>query len=237
MSNRPSLPRRALAEVLGTGFLLLAIVGSGIAADRLTDDLALTLLINAIVTGAALTAMITAVGPVSGAHLNPAVTVAIAMERGLPWREVPLYVGAQVAGAAIGVVAANLMFDLPAVALAQTGRAGAGLWLGEFIATFGLLTVIWGTVRSHPGATVAVAVGLYVTAAIWFTSSAGFANPAVTVGRIFTDSYTGIAPLGALPFVAIQFSGAAAATLLFRWLLPNPLNVATKTVVPHEVRR
>lgn len=237
METMASLPRRVTGEAVGAAFLLLAIVGSGIAADRLTDDAALTLLINAIVTGAALTAVITAVGPISGAHLNPAVTLAIAMERGLPWRDVPFYVGAQVAGAIIGVVGANLMFDLPAVDVAQTGRAGVGLWLGELIATFGLLTVIWGTVRSHPGATVAAAVGLYVTAAIWFTSSAGFANPAVTVGRIFTDSYTGIAPLDALPFVAVQFAGAAAATLLFRWLLPKLPDVATEAVVPHEVRR
>lgn len=237
MGTTSSRSRRAVAEAVGTCFLLLAIVGSGIAADRLTDDAALTLLINALVTGAALAAVITAVGPISGAHLNPAVTLAVAMQRGLAWRDVPIYVAAQLAGALIGVVGANLMFDLPAIDVAQTQRTGLALWLSELVATFGLLTVIWGTVRLHAGATVAAAVGAYVAAAIWFASSTAFANPAVTVGRILTDTYTGIAPMDALPFVAAQLSGAVVATILFRWLLPALPAVADDAVIPHDVRR
>ncbi|CAN5604083.1 MIP/aquaporin family protein [soil metagenome] len=237
MGTTSSRSRRAAAEVVGTCFLLLAIVGSGIAADRLTDDAALTLLINALVTGAALAAVITAVGPISGAHLNPAVTLAVAMQRGLAWRDVPIYVAAQLAGALIGVVGANLMFDLPAIDVAQTQRTGLALWLSELVATFGLLTVIWGTVRLHAGATVAAAVGAYVAAAIWFTSSTAFANPAVTVGRVLTDTYTGIAPMDALPFVAAQLAGAVVATILFRWLLPALPALADDAVIPRDVRR
>lgn len=232
----PSLARRAVAEALGTFLLLLAIVGSGVAADRLTDDAALTLLIHAVVVGLALAAGITAVGPISGAHLNPAVTVAVALERGVVWREVPLYVGAQLVGGLTGVVVANIMFELPAVEIASTTRTGAALWLSEAIATFGLLAVIWGAVRLHAGATVAAAVGAYITAAIWFTSSTAFANPAVTVARIFTDTYTGIAPGDAAPFVLVQLAGAIAATLLFRWLVPALPQLADQAVVPHDRR-
>ena len=228
--------RRAGAEALGTFFLLLAIVGSGIAADRLTESAALTLLIHAVVVGLALAAAIVAVGPISGAHLNPAVTVSVALERGLAWSVVPLYLGAQLAGALAGVIAANVMFELPPISIAATARAGPALWLSEFVATFGLLTVIWGAVRLHAGATVAAAVGSYIAAAIWFTSSMAFANPAVTLGRIFTDTYTGIAPLDTVPFIAAQLIGAAAATLLFRWLVPALPQLADEAVVPHDRR-
>ena len=236
-SEQPPLPPRVVAEALGAGLLLLAIVGSGIAADRLTDDGALTLLIHAVVIGLALAAAITAVGPISGAHLNPAVTLSVAMERGLPWADVPIYIGAQLVGALVGVVAANVMFDLPAISVAETARSGVGLWLSEFVATFGLLAVIWGAVRLHAGATVAAAVAAYVTAAIWFTSSAAFANPAVTVGRIFSNTYTGIAPLDAVPFLFAQLAGAVAATLIFRWLAPALPRLAGEAVVPHDRRR
>ena len=231
-----TLARRVVAEALGTSVLLVAIVGSGIAADRLTDDAGLTLLIHGGVVGLAIAAAITAVGPISGAHLNPAVTVSVAMERGLPWAEVPAFIGAQFAGALVGVVAANVMYELPPIDVAGINRSGPALWLSEFIATFGLLAVIWGAVRLHPGATVAAAVGAYISAAIWFTSSTAFANPAVTVGRIFSDTFTGIAPADAAPFVLVQLAGAIAATLLFRWLVPALPQLADEAVVPHDRR-
>ena len=232
--KRSSLARRAVAEGLGAGILLLAIVGSGTAADRLTDDAALTLSIHAVVVGLALAAAITAVGPVSGAHLNPAVTMSVAMERGLPWADVPAYISAQLLGAFLGVVGANVMFDLPPIGIGDNVRTGPSVWFSELVATFGLLAVIWGSVRIHAGGTVAAAVGAYVTAAIWFTSSTAFANPAVTVGRIFSDSYTGIAPFDAAPFIVVQVAGALAATLLFRWLVPSLPRLADEAVVPRE---
>ena len=216
--------------------LLVAIVGSGIAADRLTDDAALTLLVHAAVVGLGLASAITAVGPISGAHLNPAVTLSVAMEHGMPWREVPIYVGAQLLGAFVGVIGGNLMFGLPAISIAETTRSGVGMWLSEFAATLGLLTVIWGAVRLHAGGGLAIAVGAYVTAAIWFTSSTAFANPAVTAGRIFSDTYTGIAPDDVVPFIAAQLAGAVAATLLLRWLIPALPRIADEAVVHHDRR-
>ena len=227
-----TIARRASAEGLGTGLLLFAIVGSGISADRLSTDPALTLLVNAIVTGLALAAAIVAVGPISGAHLNPAVTVCVAIERGLRWADVPVYVAAQLIGAATGVIGANLVFELPMVQISGTERIGPALWLSELVATFGLLAVIWGAVRLHAGATVAAAVGAYVTAAIWFTSSTAFANPAVTVARTLTDTFTGIAPLHAIPFVIAQLVGAVGATFLFRWLVPALPRLADDAVLP-----
>lgn len=229
-----ALQRRLAAEAVGTALLLIAIVGSGIAVSRLTDDVALALLVNAVATGLALAAIIAAIGPISGAHLNPAVSFSVALERGLAWRDVPWYVGAQVVGAAIGVVIANVMFALPAVELAGTQRSGTGLLVGEVVATFGLVAVIWGAVRLHAGATVAVAVGAYITAAIWFTSSTSFANPAVTVGRMLTDTFTGIAPADALPFILAQLVGAVLATRLFRWLIPSLPATADEVVVTRD---
>ena len=148
-----------------------------------------------------------------------------------------MYIGAQLVGALIGVVSANLIFELPAITIAETTRAGAALWLSEFVATFGLLTVIWGAVRLRAGAHVAVAVGAYVTAAIWFASSTAFANPAVTIGRTLSDTFTGIAPVDAVPFVLAQLAGAGAATLLFRWLVPALPRVADKAVISHDKKR
>lgn len=229
-----SIARRAAAEALGAGMLLFAIVGSGTAADRLSTDPALTLTVNAIATGLALAAAIVAVGPISGAHLNPAVTISVAMERGLPWADVPVYIGAQLVGAAAGVIGANLVFELPMVAISETARIGPALWLSEFVATFGLLAVIWGSVRLHAGATVAAAVGAYVSAAIWFTSSTAFANPAVTVARVLTDTFTGIAPPDTVAFVLAQLAGAVGATLMFRWLVPALPRFADEAVVPHD---
>lgn len=232
--DRASIARRAVAEALGAGILLFAIVGSGIAADRLSGDPALTLTVNAIVTGLALAAVIVAVGPISGAHLNPAVTISVALEHGLRWADVPVYVAAQVIGAVVGVIGANVAFELPAIAIGATARSGPALWLSELAATFGLLVVIWGSARLHAGATVAAAVGAYVTAAIWFTSSTAFANPAVTVARTLTDTFTGIAPADTIAFVLAQLAGAVAATLLFRWLVPGLPRLADDAVVPHD---
>lgn len=187
-----------------------------------------------MVVGLALAAAITAVGPISGAHLNPAVTLSVAVERGIAWADVPVYVAAQLVGSLAGVTGANLVFELPVISIAETSRTGPAMWLSEVIATCGLVAVIWGAVRVHAGVTVAAALGAYVTAAIWFTSSAAFANPAVTVGRIFSNTYTGIAPLDAAPFIVAQVTGAIAATLLFRSLVPALPDLADEAVVPHD---
>lgn len=214
------LPRRLTAEAVGTAFLLAAVVGSGIMGERLAGgNDAVALLANTVSTGAALTVLILTFGPISGAHFNPAVTAAEASRGGLPWREVPGYVVVQVAGAVAGVMAANLMFDEPAVFFSQKHRTGAGQWLGELVATFGLLSVIQGCAR-YRGAAVPFAVGGYITAAYWFTSSTSFANPAVTVARTLSDTFAGIHPVHAPAFIVVQFVGAGAATLLFRWLAP-----------------
>lgn len=219
-TNPQDLPRRLTAEAVGTAFLLAAVVGSGIMGERLAGgDAAVALLANTVSTGAALTVLILAFGPISGAHFNPAVTAAEAARGGLPWREVPGYVGAQVAGAVAGVVAANLMFDEPAVFFSQNRRTGAGQWLGELVATFGLLSVIHGCSRYRKSA-IPFAVGGYITAACWFTSSSSFANPAVTAARTLSDTFTGIHPMHAPAFIVVQLVGAGAATLLFRWLAP-----------------
>ncbi len=215
--------RRLTAETIGTAFLLAAVVGSGIMGDRLAGgNVAIALLANTLSTGAALTVLILTFGPISGAHFNPAVTLADASQGGLRWREVPGYLGAQVIGAIAGVVIANLMFDEPPVFLSQKGRSGAGQLLGEFVATFGLLSVIWGCVRLR-SSVVPFAVGGYITAAYWFTSSTSFANPAVTIARTLSDTFAGIHPGDAPAFIVMQLLGAGAATLLFRWLVPASL--------------
>lgn len=180
-------------------------------------NLAIALLANTLATGAALACLIAALGPVSGAHFNPAVSLADAMRGGLPWREVPAYWSAQVVGALAGVAVANAMFGLPAFFISHHARGGPGQWLGEFVATFGLLLVIWGCVRSR-SELVAIAVGAYIVAAYWFTSSTSFANPAVTIARGLSDTFAGIRPQDAPAFVVVQLLGAVSATVTFGWL-------------------
>ncbi len=216
------MARRAVAEALGTALLLAAVVGSGIMGERLAGgNIAIALLANTIATGAALVALILALGPVSGAHLNPAVTLADAFQGGLAWRNVPVYLAAQIVGAFSGVAAAHLMFEQPVFSASRHIRAGNAQLFSEFIATFGLLSVIWGCARRRPSM-VAVAVGAYITAAYWFTASTSFANPAVTLARAASDTFAGIRPADAPGFIVAQLTGAAAATLLFRWLVPHP---------------
>jgi glycerol uptake facilitator-like aquaporin len=213
--------RRAVAEALGTAFLLAAVVGSGIMGQRLASgNIAIALLANTIATGAALVALILTFGPISGAHFNPAVTLADAFQGGLAWRDAPVYIGAQIMGAFSGVAAAHLMFGQPLFSASRHVRAGGAQILAEFIATFGLLSVIWGCVRSRSSA-VPFAVGAYITAGYWFTSSTSFANPAVTLARAASDTFAGVRPADAPGFIAAQFAGALAATLLFRWLAPK----------------
>jgi glycerol uptake facilitator-like aquaporin len=217
---KTSLLRRAVAEFAGTMLLLSAVVGSGIMAERLAaGNVAIALLANSIATGAALVAILYAFGPISGAHLNPAVTMCAAMQDGFAWREMPMYIVAQLAGAAVGVVTANRMFGLATFSISTKARSGPGQLLSEFVATFGLLAVIWGCVRARPSA-IPIAVGAYITGAYWFTASTSFANPAVTLARMFTNTFAGIRPADAVPFIAAQMAGALTATLLFRWLTP-----------------
>ena len=226
--------RRVVAEALGTAFLLAAIIGSGIMGERLAaGNVAIALLANTIATGAALVALILTFGPISGAHLNPAVTLADAFQGGLAWRDVPAYIAAQTIGAFAGVAAAHLMFGQPLFSASRHVRAGSPQLLSEFIATFGLLSVIWGCSRSRSSA-VPFAVGAYITAAYWFTSSTSFANPAVTLARAASDTFSGIRPADAPGFILAQLAGAATATLLFRWLVPSLPKDAFNVVVPHS---
>ena len=228
-----SLGRRLVSELLGTGLLLCAVVGSGIMGEQLADgNVAIALLANTIATGAALVVLILTFGPISGAHFNPAVTLADATQGGIGWRDVPAYIVAQVAGAFAGVFAAHLMFALHLLQVSQHVRAGSAQWVSEFIATFGLLAVIWGCSRRR-AESVPMAVGLYITSAYWFTASTSFANPAVTIARSFTDTFAGIRPADAPAFIAAQLAGAIAATLLFRWLVPALPLQAKEVVVPH----
>ncbi len=206
---------------MGTAFLLAGVVGSGIMADRLADgNVALALLANAIATGAILTVLILIFGAVSGAHFNPAVTLSFLIRREISAAEAGLYVAVQVAAGLGGVIVAHAMFAEPLVHVATTARTGGAQWLGEFVATFGLVATILGCLRNRPEA-VAYAVGLYIAAGYWFTSSTSFANPAVTVARAFTDTFTGIVPAHAPAFVAAQMLGAAAATGTIAWLFRN----------------
>ncbi|HET6280455.1 MAG TPA: MIP/aquaporin family protein [Polyangia bacterium] len=229
-----SLARALAAEAVGTALLLATVVGSGIMAETLAGgNVAIALLANTMATGAGLLALILTFGGVSGAHFNPAVTVADASQGGLPWRSVPPYVIAQLAGAFAGVALAHLMFDLPVFSASHHVRSGVGQLAGEFTATFGLVSVVWGCSRSRPAAT-PFAVAAYIMAAYWFTSSTSFANPAVTLARAASDSFAGIRPADAPGFIAAQSLGAAAATLLFRWLVPNLPSVADRVVTPTE---
>ena len=215
-----SRARRATAEAVGTAFLLAAVIGSGIMAVRLADgNVAIALLANTLATGSALVALIATFGPISGAHFNPAVTLADAWQGGLAWRDVPLYVAAQVGGAYAGVAAAHVMFGEPIFFASQRARAGGAQAFSEFVATFGLLAVIWGCARRNPAA-VPVTVAGYIMAAYWFTASTSFANPAVTLARAASDTFAGIQPADVPAFVLAQLAGAAAATWLFGWLVP-----------------
>jgi glycerol uptake facilitator-like aquaporin len=231
---RIPLVRRVVAEFLGTGFLVATVVGSGIMGERLAGgNTALALLANTIATGAALVALILTFGPISGAHLNPVVTLADAIERGIPWRETPHYILAQVLGAAGGAMVVHVMFGLPVISASHHARGGAAQAFSEFVATFGLLCVIWGCARLQPNA-VAYAVGAYITAAYWFTASTSFANPAVTIGRSLSDTFSGIRPEDVPGFILAQLAGGAAATLLFRWLIPALPSIAKELVLPHK---
>lgn len=215
-----ALGARAAAEFLGTAFLVAAVVGSGIMGECLAaGNAAIALLANTIATGAALAAIILAFGPISGAHLNPAVTLSDAFERGIAWREAPIYVLAQCVGGIAGAVTAHAMFGLRWYSLSTHNRSGLALAFSEFIATFGLLLVIWGCSRSRPSA-IPFAVSAYIVAAYWFTASTSFANPAVTLARSLSDTFAGIRPADAPLFILAQLAGALAATFLFRWLSP-----------------
>lgn len=236
-----TLGRRLAAEMLGTAFLLAAVVGSGVMGERLAGgNVAVALLANTLATGAALVALITTLAPISGAHLNPVVTLADAWDGGRPWREVPGYVAAQVVGAFGGVAVADAMLDVPLFAFSRQVRSGASQVLSELGATFGLLVVVLGCSR-RPGA-VAAAVAAYITAAYWVTASTSFANPAVTVARALTDTFAGIHPADAPAFVAAGLAGAFAATALMRWLVPGasvrpasePAEAVAGVVVPER---
>jgi len=229
-----SIRRRAFAEFIGTGFLLAAVVGSGIAAQRLSpNDIGLELLENALATAAVLVAIILALGPVSGAHLNPVVTVADWVFGGISARAAGAYVAAQVAGGLVGTVVANLMFGLHVFEVSTRVRFGAGLWLAEAVATFGLLLVIFGVARSRRSAAAPFAVGAYIGAAYFFTASTSFANPAVTVAREFSNTFAGIAPGSVIPFLIAQVAGAALAIGAIRVLYPNFSDAEGAAIVPH----
>lgn len=213
-----TLSRRITAEALGTGLLLAAVIGSGIMGERLAGgNIAIALLANTVATGAALVALILTFISISGAHFNPVVTLSVAWQGGLPWREVPAYVAAQIGGALIGVAVAHLMFGLSLFNPSHHSRAGGAQMLGEFVATFGLLFVVLACARFRPEA-IAFAVAAYIMAAYWFTSSTSFANPAVTIARSLSDTFAGIRPIDAPGFIVAQLGGATVATILFRWL-------------------
>ncbi|HTQ44994.1 MAG TPA: MIP/aquaporin family protein [Polyangiaceae bacterium] len=234
MAAAADLRRRAAAEGIGTALLLATVIGSGIMGESLAGgNVAIALLANTIATGAGLVALILTFGPVSGAHFNPAVTLADATQGGLSWRDVPAYVGAQIVGAFVGVGVADFMFERPVFFMSTHERSGIAQMAGEFVATFGLLAVIWGCARRRAGA-VPFAVGAYITAAYWFTSSTSFANPAVTLARAASNTFAGIRPLDVPGFVIAQLLGAAAATATFRWLVPALPSVAARVVEPRE---
>jgi|ERR1041384_1480457 glycerol uptake facilitator-like aquaporin len=232
-----TLARRVTAEAVGTALLLAAVVGSGIMGERLSGgNVAVALLANTIATGAALAALISTFGSISGAHFNPAVTLADASQGGVAWRDVPAYISAQIIGAFAGVAAANAMFGLPLFFASGHVRSGGAQVFSEFVATFGLLSVIWGCARLHSSA-VPFAVAAYITAAYWFTASTSFANPAVTLARTASDTFAGIRPVDAPAFIGAQLLGAAAATILFRWLVPSLSKEAESVIVPHAERK
>jgi len=233
--EQASLARRVAAEAVGTAMLLAAVVGSGIMGERLAGgNVGVALLANTLATGAALAALILTFGPISGAHFNPAVTLCDAAQRGIAWRDVPVYVLAQLAGAFAGVACANVMFGLPVFYASARVRAGWAQLFSEAVATFGLLSVIWGcSRRERATAVVPFAVAAYITAAYWFTASTSFANPAVTLARSASDTFAGIRPADVPGFVAAQITGATIATALFSWLVPVSRAQAERVVVPH----
>ncbi len=219
-----NLRARIIAEFLGTGFLVAAVVGSGVMGERLAaGNVALALLANSIATGCVLVAFILAFGPISGAHFNPAVTLADAVRHGIPWSEVPAYVLAQCSGGVVGTVVAHLMFGLHWYSFSSHARTGGPLIFSEFVASFGLLAVIWGCSRLRPEMT-PFAVAGYITSAYWFTSSTSFANPAVTIARAMSDTFAGIRPVDVPLFIGAQLAGALTAALLFGWLLRGPFD-------------
>jgi glycerol uptake facilitator-like aquaporin len=229
--------RKLVVEAVGTALLLSAVVGSGIMGERLSGgNVAIALLANAIATGATLVAIVLAFGGISGAHFNPVVTVAAAVERELPWREVPGYTLMQLVGAYTGVAIADVMFGEPIFAASEHVRTGGAQLLSEFIATFGLLSVIWGCSRLRSDA-IPFAVGAYITGAYWFTSSTSFANPAVTLARAATNTFSGIRPVDVPAFVAVQIIAALAATFLWSWLSPSLAKSARDVVIQHSKRK
>jgi arsenate reductase len=236
VSSGSSLGRRLAAEFLGSAFLAAIVIGSGIAAQRLSpSDTGLQLLENSAATAAGLFAIILMYGPVSGAHFNPVVSLADAALGGISWRDAAAYLPAQVAGCVTGAVAANLMFAQAAVSISVKHRASGAHALSEVIATAGLLLVIFALARSGRAATAPAAVGAYIGAAYWFTASTSFANPAITIGRMFSDSFAGIAPSSAPVFIAAQLGGGVAGVLLIRFLYPTlTREQAADAVVPHE---
>ena len=229
------LTRRLTAEALGTFFLVMAVIGSGIMADKLAGDDALALLCNTLATAAILVVLVTIFVAVSGAQFNPAVTLVMRLRGEIDGRTALLYVVAQIAAGCLGAVAAHLMFGLAPFQVSDTPRDGFGQWLGEFIATFGLIATILGCLRFRPGA-LAAGVGLYIGSAYWFTSSTSFANPAVTIARAFTDTFTGIDPAHAPSFIVAELLGAVAAALLFGWLFVGK-TVKAKGPRPRRGRR
>ncbi len=229
-----SLARRCAAEALGTALLLATVVGSGITGERLAGgNAALALLANAIATGAVLVALILSFGSISGAHLNPVISAAHAWQGGLSWRDLPPYIVAQIAGAFVGVAAAHEMFGLPLFFASKHVRSGGAQMFSEFVATFGLLAVIWGCARRRPTAE-PFAVGAYITAAYWFTASTSFANPAVSLARAASETFAGIRPVDVPRFIVAQLGGAAAATALLRWMVPPSSQVSREGVHTQE---
>ena len=221
----PSLTQRSAVECLGTAYLVAAVVGSGIMAARLAGgNGALALLCNTLPTGAILAVLILTFAPISGAHFNPAVSIAFALRRELSWPDAAVYIAAQIIGGVIGVWIVHLMFELPVWQESLNVRTGVGQWLAEFVATFGLLLTILGCVARTPSA-VPYAVGLYITSAYWFTASTSFANPAATIARSLTDTFAGIAPTGVAAFIAAQFAGMLAAVVFGRWLWRARVNL------------
>jgi glycerol uptake facilitator-like aquaporin len=230
---RPDLPRRFVAEFVGTAMLVAVVIGSGIAAERLSPgNVGLQLLENSAATAAGLIAIILAVGPVSGAHLNPVVSLADAVFGGLERRALAVYIPAQIAGGIAGAMLANLMFSLPAVEWSTKTRSGGGIWLAEAVATAGLLLVVFGVARSGRGSAAPFAVGAYIGAAYWFTSSTSFANPAVTIARTFSNTFAGIDPSSMPAFVAFEIIGAAVGAALVWYLYPDISTTADDVVVP-----